>query len=178
MKQDKEQELTQACYAQVEKVIYRLANSYSRITGIDVEELISDGNLAFMKAFSTYQWTDARTFSSWCYYTVENAFKDRLRDLDRPSRIKTQSLETPVPDRDHRETPEDLMRFLPPGALQMLQAVLSPPPDVVSRALVYDGKSGPGSATALRRAVREYFQALGWSPYEVSLAFAQIAEAL
>ena len=167
------------CYSEVERTVKGLAWHYSRRTGMDYEELVSIGNEAFMRAHASYDFANSRCFGAWVRLVVNSALMDAVRD----SMLRASRAGVPLEDvadpmgREHRQDPWDLLEDLPIKAARVLEAALAPPPDVVIDALE-ESRQGLDVPGIMRKCIRRYFAALGWTAEEIDEAFQQVAEAL
>ncbi len=58
-------------FAQFEKIVYSIAGSFSRSTGHEFEELVSEGFVAYCEALQSYKSDKGMSKGSWIFQCVQ-----------------------------------------------------------------------------------------------------------
>lgn len=169
--------MTDQLYDEVKRTVSQLAWHYSRRTGMPYDELLSVANEAFVHAYHSYDFANARSFGGWVRLKVNSALMDEVRASMVRAAKGVGPLACDPPGREPRKDPWELLDELPALAARVLEAVLNPPPDVLIE-LLSIGKWAETKQATFRGAVVRHFLALGWGEEDIRQAFAQVKEAL
>lgn len=129
--QKQKERLMQKHLGQIRKIAWGFHNT----TGLDVEELISEGCLYFLKDLDKYD-PEKAALSTYTHWTVTNGLKNYLRKCaqkkERPCDDEVMEL-VPFEGTDaetlleNEDTLADMLRALSPKALEVVNLVLSSP---------------------------------------------------
>lgn len=160
-------------YEAVRALIYATVRDYRRGHGGDLEEMIGEANLAFLKGRLKYR-PEASALTTWTRHVVTRALQTADRRRARRHAVRpTVPLTGDVPDRRRASVAEVLEEVTRDARLAAL-AVLEPPLDVKINARTCGG--GEGSVPSLRMALKEYLGDLGWSAARVCDVFQELNE--
>jgi hypothetical protein len=170
---------TLACkwtHEDVHGLIVDTAVKFARQYGGEVDELVAEAQLLFMKNWRRYN-PDCGSFSNFIRYytwkglldTARKVAKDRARCVSMP---RAELDRAAVAD---RATLGARLGELSADAQYVASLALRPPPDVRLSAAGRRGMEHPGS---IRRAMIEFLEDMGWAGARVAEAFAEVKEAL
>jgi len=165
----KEEELAElAEYYKTRKMIFKICWKYVRRYGGDIEEYISEGNAAYIRAHRTYDPNMAK-FSTYLWHCVSNACSNLVKK-NRTVQINTDLAHSTI---EKKKPNSFLMIFqdLPEDAKIVVRLTLDTP---IELANLCKGNS----ACNFRVALQKYLQQLGWHEYRISRAFREIRTTL
>lgn len=172
-------------YEDVEKLIWHTCHRFARRYGGDVEEMVGETHIVYMKAYESWRPNSGTKFSGYltvCIWRRLIGFRNhRLRRKP----IQAVSLDAPQPNgrtmamqvADHRRPTtnviRDLINDLSEDAAAVVQLVVDAPCDV---AAIAEGKGG--TPRNWSSTVRHHLRRLGWTPNRITETFEEIAGAL
>ena len=109
-------------------LIRRIAWRFAMLSGIDVEELISEGHLIFMRCIE--RWDGRRLFSTFLYRCLENGFRTFCFKNDRPRDEEVIILDRAMNPREHLSFKE-LIASLSDEAKHVAGLLLSGPAEAL-----------------------------------------------
>lgn len=74
------------CYEDHKRLLFKFAWKTYYLTGIEIEDLISEMNVVFCEAFNTYDVALNDTFSNYLGKCCQNRIKNIIRDVNRKKR--------------------------------------------------------------------------------------------
>lgn len=155
-------------YSQVERLIYKISHMYSAKTGLELDECIGEGNLAYAKALQSYRPHTGVKFGTYLYRCVVNALNDLARRQSRHSTNQSDNSElTAVEDRSNRW--QAIMQDLSDDARLIVLSVISGPDDL--KDWIQSGKQG-------RRRLMVWWKKQGWAVSRILRAFDEIQDSL
>jgi hypothetical protein len=165
-------------YQDVEKLILRVARSFVRRYGGDLEITIADAMYHFVQAYESF---DGRgNFEGWCGYVIHKGLLDSLKkELKRKANVSMCYLEDLA--YDPSSTPayfdvDDFIEGLPPDGEELVVMVFETPKPVRRKVK----RLGGWEPRNIRKAIKSYVTGpiVGWSRRRTALAFKKVAEAL
>jgi RNA polymerase sigma factor (sigma-70 family) len=157
-------------YNDVEKLIYHVANKVHAKHGGDIEELVSEANVAFMKAYKAYSPDRHTKFSTFLYCVIWNHLLTFIRDNRSMPVVDTGSV---VDNRPEPFMVWDFVEGLTEDAATVVGLVFTSPAELVEAA---EGKGN--QIRNWRSSIRRYLLNQGWSTDRVIECFSEIAAAL
>lgn len=171
-------------YRDVEKLIYKEVGSFQKRFGGDFDELLSEANLAFMRAYKAYDLTRGE-FTTLLVTSIRHGMMNVLRSRMKANSRKTVSLDavgcndTALAEQlaDEMEPPKfDLESFakgLTKDAKTVIEILLDTPTDLES-AFFWAG----GEERHWKSSIRQYLQSLGWTAVRVKESFLELKVAM
>lgn len=148
-------------------IIKAKAIHYSRMTGRNVSDLISIGNILFLKAWESWDPKKQSSFKSWLNYWLRGML-DEVGRLDLPPTSQGEAIDlepmyiteenyelSEYRDIDYRESIESLSGNISREARLVLAIVLNGPSDVL-------GVAEDATPRAIRGALKAYLEDLGY----------------
>lgn len=156
-------------YADVEKLIYHVANKFRAKHGGDIEELISEANVAFMKAYKHFNPKRGAKFSTFLHWVIWNHLLSFAKKPSLPVVDAGQVLDN---------QPEaflvwDFIDGLTEDAAIVVDLVFASPAELIESA---EGKGN--QARNWRSSIRDYLLQRGWGTDRIINCFSEIAAAL
>lgn len=158
-------------YEDVERLIYQLVHRFNQRYGGDFRELLSDANLAFMRAYKSYDPSKGQ-FTTLLVTSVQRLLFRTLKN-----RIKYQQRYGTTLD-EHRTISRDVEEFdfdcfvsnMSADAKFVVRLITHSPPEL---AAVANGKGG--EPRNWRSSIKGYLRDLGWSANQITESFTEIA---
>ncbi len=171
MPQTMESVLLDVSYKSVEGLIYATAGKFFRRhkSGISFDEMVSQANLAFVKACKSYSPEKAK-FTTWVTIHIwyhlkkqmQKSFKDKLRPLPDKYDIEDTQMNT-WEWKEFRKGLKKRSRIL-------VRLILSPTPELVR----ITESLGEPTRENVRTALKVYLQGHGWNMSQITMAFQEI----
>jgi DNA-directed RNA polymerase specialized sigma24 family protein len=168
-------QMDEACtttFCDVEKMLYQMCWKFAKRFGLDFDELVGVGHLAFMQTYKGFDPTRGCQFSSHFYNNLRHALLDFLtaEQLSKQRYQVNDELTCGVPD-THTHRLQNILAGLSDDARTIVMAVVESPGELaeVLRCKRQD---------KLRRGLWQHFKALGWSMGRTEECFAEIRCAL
>lgn len=182
-------------FLSVEKLLHHQAHKFQRYYGGDLDELLSEANLIFMRANAHFQERQAQgtqpvayatEIRTWVWHRLFDEMRIRLR---REKRAKFHSLDAsnagehksglsfvanaiPAPVKPSFDR-ESFARVLSDDARFCAELALNPP-----KVLEKKGRAKGGCGRNYKGVIRAHLVWRGWDSTRINEAFAEIAEAL
>lgn len=163
--------ITNALYEEIRTDLLRLAKAYRQRYGGDLDELLSDANLAVVIAAGKYDPAKGE-LKGWLRYYAWMYWKNyTTRAISAPHTAGGDALS--LAQEDARRDARAVLQELSEDARVAALAALEPPADVLVNARLLQGETSPVS---LRLAVTEYLKDMGWGASRILAAFAELRE--
>ena len=161
-------------YEKYKRLIYKRAWIWARKTGMDVEELIAEGNLVFAIKVKEYD-EEKSCFSTFLYRSLELHFLN-LFNYQKTRRHNAVDGVEFLPAKNNTGDNVILMDFLEKksseSAKKILILALNPPPDFIDCVKKRNG------GRVNKASIQDYWRAKGGSISECWRAFAELKETL
>jgi len=118
--------VSEATYKQYEKMLWRIAWSYHRTTGLDAEDLRSEANVAFLHACKTYDESKAQ-LSTWVWTCVTQHLNAYIKSTGGVFCSLDDNIPDPRNLMEEREDFSAIVSSMSEGAQQVVQIVLDAP---------------------------------------------------
>lgn len=140
-------------------LVKSLAWKFHRSTGLEFEELCSEGNLAFVIATKTYEDTKGTQFSTWAYHCIKN----RLIDFCKRNPRYTQLAE------DYDEAAKEYVASLDTPRTTVARAIREM---VLGAPEIYSETSPCKAKTVLKKQLRT----MGWTWKQLAIGFKELQD--
>ena len=178
-------------WADVEKLLCSIARDFQHRSGADLDDLISEVKITFMKAYYG-GYNEASRFTSWVGFKATRDLQSRARDIARyNARFPMCHLDFTIDDADDVRTGmptwDSISRPEPPtfdetvfdslsdDGRHVAGLALRPPLPVI---LTAEQRHGRDNGYSLRLAIKEYLGDLGWTMARIGEAFQEVASVL
>lgn len=154
-------------YEDYKKLIYKIAWAYHRKTGIDFEELVSEGNIAFCKAKNSFDYSRDIKFCTYLYVSVKNAMKDFIEKnnhFNNTNKINFEFKDT------NNEFQIKLFENLSDSGKIMVKTIINPPTEIIEWA---QNDKWPKKRDGKKHLLR-YFREKGWKFQDIWNCFDEI----
>jgi len=178
-------------YLDVEKLIYHVCNLFRRKHGGELEEMIGEANLVYMKVYKDWEWGKGMSFTSYLCTCIYRKLLTLNETVKRKSKVWSRTLSTmhiyeftaeirSVDDlgvmEDKKPTPffiEEFLQELSEDAQTILQFVLEEHEEIKIRA-----EAKGGQYRNWRSTIKEYLKEVDWTARRISESFEEIRRAL
>ena len=161
------QDITQA-YRSVEPMLARIVSDFREQHGGDYEEMRSEVNISFLKAYNTYD-SERSKFSTHVWTIAQ---RDLINLARANQAIKRSSKAIPLPDTlpsSPESSPLDFLKDLSQDAKTVIGLVLCPTSNV---------EQSIKTVASWKPTLTKYLRQIGWSGQDVLEAFTEIRRAL
>lgn len=168
-------------YEMVRDLIFYNVHKFTRMYGVEFDELIGDANELFVRGHQQYENGVTNTgvvitqsyqtkIRQWVWFGLFDIMRSRLVHESREKLVPLEDYDAPATDRfDANEFVDELS----PDARLVADLVLNPPEAMLN---VINGKGG--TPRNYRSTVRTHLKRLGWSNDRINDAFEEITECL
>lgn len=118
--------VSEKTYLQYEKMLWRIAWSYHRTTGMDVEDLKSEANIAFLEACKTHDAEKAK-LSTWIWKYVTTHLNAYIKSKGGVFCSLDENIPDPRNLAEEREDFSNIVSSMSEEAQQVVQIVLDAP---------------------------------------------------
>lgn len=170
----------QEAYSDTVEILDRLVSRFVGCYGGDYEDLRSEADLAFMKAWDTHDYS-IRSFEAWLKLKVWRSLQENMRvRLARHNRLPRVHLDLDARAAEVSPAPFNLGEFLEQHAdldadAKLVVGLVVNPPIPVRLAT---RERGEESVVNIRAAVKEYLRDDGWSKARIDASFTAVMETL
>lgn len=163
-------------YEKVKNLIHKLAIGYAKSHGGDVDELVSEGHVAFMRAYPKWD-PEIGALTTLMYHAVINQFNSYSRRQAKHQgyqfgQAEETKAEDVVDDKPTFDLP-DFLETLSNDARVVVQLIFNAP-----RQLEQDAEDKGGHAKNWRSSLRQLLRDMQWSVEEIRSAFDEVRNAL
>ena len=164
-------------YLDVRLMLFKLAHRFAVCYGVPVEDLISEANFSFVRAFRRYdpsRFKAKARFSSVVYFAVTCDLKTYLKKQKKHRNLEElddTNTGTTQPDRSFRCTVESELRE---DARYVVSLVLEAPAELAKAMQWHDVKT-PSASLAI---IREHLTDVGWEHTRITETFSEIRKVL
>jgi len=159
-------------YKEYENLIRKMAWSYNRTTGMEMEELVSEGNEVFVRCLKKYN--EKSLFSTFLHNSLKNHFNNLIKKgMAHKNTGITQALNEFIPD--NKELQEDSCIFkskisaLSNTAKEITDIIFNAPADLL--------RMFP-KAFLSKHQLTTYLKKKGWNERKINTAYKEIQTAL
>ena len=160
-------------FYEVRNLIRSLAKRFANSKGGDYEELYAEGCFQFVRLYEKYDPDRGVKLSTWLHKVLWRRFCSLYRGERRRQPGERVPEEELVARRNGSVKVRRTLEGLGPKAVEVLDVVLCPPPDVA-----LEHRRAVRAPHGYRRALKELLVGLGWTPEEIMKAFNEIARAV
>lgn len=158
-------------YEENKNIIFRKAHSFNKTTGHDLNELISEGHVLFMKAVDTYNEKNKK-FSTWLWTILTNGLIRFIKKTDIPNDVCNPDIEQfnlrSEFDPSMKLMFKDTLLNMSDDAKDIISILLSTPTEILDL-------TGGESARAIRGKIRKHLWAKpDWTWNQIWDAFTEI----
>lgn len=147
--------MTEIKYEDYKKLIYKIAWTYHRKTGIDFEELVSEGNIAFCNAKKHFNPDKDIKFCTYLYIAIKNTMKDFIEKnncFDNTNKINFEFKDV------NNEFQIKLFENLSDSSKIMIKTIINPPSEIIEWA---QSDKWPKKRDGKKHLLK-YFRERGW----------------
>lgn len=166
-------------YEDVRRLIYHVCNQFARRYGGDVEELISDANVAYMKAYESWKPGRGTKFSTYVVVCVWRRLAALRKAEQRRKAVWSRGLDDISPDQlpvtaGHTigDRFADLLEELSEDTASVVRMVVNATSDISEVAEAKGGKYRNWRST-----IRSHLRDIGWTHNRIRAAFEEIEAA-
>lgn len=159
-------------YEDYKRLIFKLAGTYSQITGIEFEELVSAGNEKFVTCQKTYDPSRAK-FSTYLTWELRGLFREMQRKQNRYVASNVTDLElSNSPIQEELVFFIDILKKLSSDAKEVVKIVFDTPMDLIEML----PKKQPRGMN--RHQIQKHLRRKGWSFSRIWKSFEEITKNL
>ncbi len=159
-------------YENYKRLIFKLAGTYSQITGIEFDELVSAGNEKFVTCQKTYDPSKAK-FSTYLTWELRGLFREMQRKQNRYQANIVQDLElSNSPVQEELVFFMDILEGLSSDAKDIIKIVFDTPMDLVEML----PKKQPRGIS--KHQIQKHLRQQGWPFSRIWKSFKEITESL
>jgi RNA polymerase sigma factor (sigma-70 family) len=157
-------------YKQYEPMLHKLAWSFHNTTGVDVDELFSEANIAFLKAYRTWK-PEKGKLGLRVWVMTQNHLRSYLKKHGtKPLPVYEfveEEMEDPQNEMESREGFSDILSRLSSEAQDLVQVILSSPEEFMRE-----------SARATRGSLTRFLRTEGWPVERIARCFREVKAVL
>lgn len=161
-------------YDDVKQMIFQLAHLHQKHWGGEKDDIIGEANLAFVKAYKTFDPNKGVLFVTYLHKVITNS----LRTYERRRRVQLNIIEKGK-ERSHRRDGFDLrglLEGLSEDAQLLVKVLCLPPPEVRLQA---KGRGfGLESHRSMFCAAKDFLRSLGWGRKRLARVCGEVKAAL
>jgi RNA polymerase sigma factor (sigma-70 family) len=159
-------------YEDYKRLIFKLAHTYSSLTGIEFDELVSAGNEKFVTCQKTYDPKKAK-FSTYLTWELRGLFREMQRKQKRLQMNTVHDLElTNSPMQEELVFFVDILKGLSSDAKEVVKIVFDTPTDLIEML----PKKQPRGIS--KHQIQKHLRHRGWSFSRIWKSFGEITESL
>ena len=161
-------------YEDYKKMIMKIAHSYNKTTGMNVEDLISEGNLVFVERLKNFD-PEKSKFSTFLYESINARFKNlnKRQHLQKYDGVKVEvDMANKQESGDNIENNcilKNSIEILSKDAKMVVSIVLNAPADLLSML---------PKPSLSRFQLTTYLLKLGWKKKEINKSYKEIQNAI
>jgi RNA polymerase sigma factor (sigma-70 family) len=155
--------------AQHQKLIFSRAHSFHRTTGVDYDDLVSEGYLIFCMAYRKFDPARGGKFSTFLYHCLNSKLYNYVRDLRR-KRMETVTIQPDMASYSYGNFPI-LLASLSREARYVAEVFLYSPVEVLRL-------TGTETVNGIKVKLRKHLREQGWTWVKIHKTFKGIKEEL
>ena len=170
-------------YYDVEKLIYHVCNGFRREYGGDVEEMVGEANLVYMKVYKSWNSSGAMSFTSFLATCIYRKLLDKKRSDNKKSKVWNISLhglisfefetnrvfDKIMEDKKPTFDKDDFLEEFTKDAQKIIQFILEEPEELKLRV-----KQKGNQHRNWRSVIRNYLKEIGWTAKRITESFEEI----
>ena len=157
-------------YKKFEPMLHKIAWSFHKTTGLDVDDLFSEANVGFLKAFRTYDPAKGE-LGLRIWVMVNNHLSSYLRaQRSKPLPVYEfleESIEDPRKDIEAQEDFAEMMSLVSQETRNLIQVIMSSPEEFIQC-----------SARATRGSLTRFLRKSGWSVEKIARCYREVKSVL
>jgi len=163
-------EILTETYEDMQKLICEAAWKFWRAYGGDIDDLIGQANLIFIKAVDSHDASQSK-LTTWICFCIKNGLLDYMREQYRPAHIE---INESMNSRHEQFSVIELLDEMERDAITILQLFLDTPQEILLDALSGGEKGLASVRQCMKRRMRNRLRQMGWTIERITESFNEI----